>query len=109
MVERSASERALRAEMGEVRALIAELRVRCELLTDHVAVLREMERRSAELMRLADERDRLREAENRALTERVAQLEARLGRNSRNSNTPGLRLTSSGHRGWEIPNQERRA
>ena len=85
MVERSASERALRAEMGEVRALIAELRVRCELLTDHVAVLREMERRSAELMRLADERDRLREAENRALAERVSQLEARLGRNS---NTP---------------------
>src|SRR5680860_1454232 len=88
MVERSASERALRAEMGELRAQNAELGLRCELLTDQVAALREMERRSAELMRLADERDRLREAENRALTERVAQLEARLGRNSRNSNTP---------------------
>ena len=81
MAERSASERALRAELAELRALNAELRRQCELYADQVAVLRELEGK-------ASERDRLREAENRLLAERVAQLEARLGRNSRNSNTP---------------------
>lgn len=88
MAERSASERALRAELAESRALNAELALQCELLTDQVAALRELERRSIELVRQSGERDRLREAENRLLAERVAQLEARLGRNSRNSNTP---------------------
>ena len=78
----------MRAEMAGLRAENAELRVRCELLTEQVAALREVERRSAELARGWAERDRVREAENRALAERVAQLEARLGRNSRNSNTP---------------------
>lgn len=88
MAERSASERALRAELAESRALNAELRLKCELLTDQVSTLRELERTSIELVRQSTERDRLREAENRLLAERVAQLEARLGRNSRNSNTP---------------------
>jgi transposase len=77
----SGAERALRAELAESRALIAELRLQCELFADQLAALRELERGWSE-------RDRLREQENRLLTEQVAQLQARLGRNSRNSNTP---------------------
>ena len=78
----------MRAEMGELRAQNAELRLQCDLYAEQVVTLRELERKSVELVRQSDERDRLREAENRLLAERVAQLEARLGRNSKNSNTP---------------------
>lgn len=102
MAERSAVERALRAELAEVRALNAELRRSCELLTDEVAVLRalesksaelerkslELERLSVELERVSGERDRLQDQEIRGLRERVAELEARLGQNPRNSSRP---------------------
>jgi transposase len=88
MAERSAVERALRAELAELRAVKAELRLQCELYADQVASLRELERRSTERDRLREQENQLLAQENGLLRERVADLEARLGRNSRNSNTP---------------------
>lgn len=88
MAERSAAERALRAELAELRALNAELRLQGELYADQVRALRESERRSAERDRLREEENQLLRKENGLLAERVADLEARLGRNSRNSNVP---------------------
>ena len=88
-------ERALRAELGELRALNAELRLSCEFYIEQVAALAELERASGglerewvELGRVSGERDRLAEREIALLRARVAELEARLGRNPRNSSRP---------------------
>ena len=85
----------MRAELGELRALNAELRLSCELYIEQVAALRERERASVELERkwvelerVSGERDRLQEQEIALLRARVAELEARLGQNSRNSSRP---------------------
>ena len=78
-------ERALRAELGELRALNAELRLSCELYIEQVAALRklerewvELEREWVELERVSGERDRLAEREIALLRARVAELEARI-------------------------------
>lgn len=78
----------MRAELAELRAVKAELRLQCELYADQVASLRELERRSIERDRLREQENQLLARENALLRELVADLEARLGRNSRNSNTP---------------------
>src|SRR5665647_1380734 len=51
MAECSVAERALRAELGELRALNAEVALRCELYAEQVTALGALERDSADLER----------------------------------------------------------
>jgi transposase len=74
MAERSVSERALRVELGELRARVAERDRTIVLLTDENAALRA--HGAALAVRLV------------ALAERVEELERRLGQNPRNSHKP---------------------
>ena len=74
MSDLSSSERALRRELGEVRAQLAEQRAANVLLLQENTALR------------AHDVDVV--AQMSALLERVAELEARLGRNPRNSSRP---------------------
>jgi uncharacterized coiled-coil protein SlyX len=91
----SAGERALRAELAELRALNAELRRGQVLLTEQVSIQQELigTQRGA-LQALTEQVEALwevrglREDENRLLRERLAEVERRLGQNPRNSSKP---------------------